>query len=73
MTANPWMRILRAGALALLLGTVPALAQNQNDQGQNNNSQGGTRSAPEFDPAVAGVIAAIVAGGGVILARRRRR
>ena len=69
-----------AAASALLLGAVPALAQNQNDQGQNNNdqgqnnnNQGGARSAPEFDPAVAGVIAAIVAGGGVIVARRRRR
>jgi hypothetical protein len=63
----------RAATIVLVLGAVPAMAQNQNDQGQNNNDQGKPRSAPEFDPAVAGAIAAIVAGGGVLLARRRRR
>lgn len=65
--------------LLLLLALLPfgAAAGNQNGQGQNGhqggNKQGGQRSVPEFDPAVAGAIAAIVAGGAVVLARRRRR
>jgi hypothetical protein len=73
-----------AFGLLLLLALLPlgAAAGNQNGQGQNGqgqngqqggNTQGGQRSVPEFDPAVAGAIAAIVAGGGVVLARRRRR
>lgn len=78
MTTNLLGATLRVAALAVILGAVPAAAQNDqgqnnNSQGQNNNSHRGARSAPEFDPAVAGVIAAVVAGGGVILARRRRR
>jgi LPXTG-motif cell wall-anchored protein len=58
---------------ALLLSAGAALAQNQGgDQGgnQGGNSQG---NAPEFDPAVAGIIGAILAGGGLLLVRRRRR
>lgn len=73
MNATRWFTALAGVPLALLLSAAPAMAQNQNDQGQNDNSQGNTRAAPEFDPAVAGVIGAMVAGGGLMLARRRRR
>jgi hypothetical protein len=62
----------------LLVGAMPALAQKQNDQGENNNDQGErttsrSRSVPEFDPTTVGAIAAILVGGGALLARRRRR
>ncbi len=30
------------------------------------------RSVPEFDPAAAGIVAAIVSGGAVMLAKRKR-
>lgn len=74
--------ILRSAVVAWLLSAVPVLAQNQDGNSQGGNSQGGNSQGggtsgahwvPEFDPATAGVIAAIVAGGGVLLARRRRR
>jgi hypothetical protein len=69
-----WMAALKAAVIGVLLAGAPALAQNQNGQGQNNNDQGGTttRAVPEFDPTAVGVIAAIVAGGGLLVARRRR-
>lgn len=78
MKIHTWGAVVRGVSVVALLAATSAMAQNQNDQGQDNNdqgqnNQGGARSAPEFDPAVAGAIAAIVAGGGVILARRRRR
>ncbi len=57
---------------AFLFAGAPAVAQNNDSQGQNNNDQGGSRSIPEFDPTTVGAIAAIVAAGGILLVRRRR-
>ncbi len=67
-----------AFGLLLLLALLPcgaaARSQHGHESGrQGRNTQGGPRSVPEFDPAVAGAIAAVVAGGAVVLARRRRR
>jgi hypothetical protein len=61
-------------ASTLLLGALPALAGDGNDQGENENggSRRTSRSVPEFDPTTAGAIAAILVGGGALLARRRR-
>jgi LPXTG-motif cell wall-anchored protein len=74
------MSILRGVAVALMLAALPAMAQNQNDQGQNNNNQGQnnnnqgtTRSAPEFGVTAVGTVVVLLAGGGALLARRRRR
>ena len=72
MTSGSLRGLLMAGIAAAMLASGSALAQNQNDQGQNNNNQGTTRAVPEFDTAAIGVIAALVAGGGVLLARRRK-
>lgn len=41
--------------------------------GQTSTSEDtGPRSIPEFDPATAGVIAALVGGGALLIARRRK-
>lgn len=75
MNTRAWQAFLFTAVATLLLGAMPALAQNQNDQGQNNNDQGSrriSRSVPEFDPTTVGAIAALLVGGGALLARRRR-
>ncbi len=59
---------------ALLLGAIPALAGDGDDQGENEDGRRSrtSRSVPEFDPTTVGAIAAILVGGGALLARRRR-
>ncbi len=65
------MKRVLPSVFAMTLGAVLLLgsASAQNNQGHEND---GVVSAPEFDPATAGAVAAILVGGGVLLARRRR-
>lgn len=77
----PASRLLRslaaASATVSLLAAFPAAGQNHHpgpgpNPGGNHGRDAPVHRAPEFDPAVAGVIAVIVAGGGALLVRRRR-
>lgn len=74
-------RLLRslatASTTALLLTAFPAAGQHHHpdrgpNPGRNHGQDQPVHQAPEFDPAVAGIIAVIVAGGGALLVRRRR-
>lgn len=68
-------KLLGAALMVVALTLVPssALAGRRGDDDRPRDRRGGSRFAiPEFDPSVAGAIAAIVAGGGLILARRRK-
>ena len=58
------------GALILAAMLLPGIAEARRGHGGHGP---GRRSVPEFDPATAGIVAALVAGGGVLLARQRRR
>ena len=42
------------------------------DGGSRHEGGGRRHSAPEFDVAAVGAIAAVIAGGGIVLARRRK-
>lgn len=64
------MKRVLGSVFAMTLGAVLLLgsASAQNNGHEND----GVVTAPEFDPATAGAVAAILVGGGVLLARRRR-
>ncbi len=71
------MRNSRGGVVKILLLLAMLLpgagmAQHDREDGRERAGRHHRRWTPEFDPAVAGTIAALVAGGGVLLARRRR-
>ncbi len=53
----------------LLLGRASAYGKGHENDGHENE---GTVTAPEFDPATAGGVAAVLVGGGILIARRRR-
>ena len=60
--------------LLLALSGVPALAQNNNDQGQNNNDQGGggrARGAP--GPIMGASLPVLLVAGGIYWVVRRRK
>lgn len=65
-------QLLRSAAGLLLLGlalcATPALA----DDRRGGRGGRGRHGVPEFDPAVAGAIAALMAGGSVLVARKRK-
>ncbi len=64
------MKRVLASVFAMTLGAVLLLGSaSAQNKGHEND---GVVSAPEFDPATAGAVAAILVGGGVLLARRRR-
>jgi LPXTG-motif cell wall-anchored protein len=61
--------------LSAALTASPSEGAEKRDRPDRPASNRGPRRhwVPEFDPATAGVVAAIIAGGGVLLARRRKR
>jgi hypothetical protein len=80
MVGRTLSALLRLVPVVLLFQAPPATseAQGMSKNSQSQESHSGRRekkrfSIPEFDPAAAGVIAALIAGGGIVLARRRTR
>lgn len=63
---NHSLAALRASA-ALLAVVAPSLALAMGE------APGGVLSAPEFDAAAAGTVAAIIVSGAIVIARRRKQ